>query len=414
MIHLVALKNNKIKRAIVERIGLHKRMIAIANQRNYHKPLIWFHVASAGEMMQAQPVIERFLKHHYECLLTFASPTGQNWKSKLKFSQETGIFLEYLPWDFPISIRKTLRLFDPCAMVYVHSELIPNLVWLAKDSQIPQFLISAVLRPDSSRNQSLLIRNFYQNLYQCLDGIFTASQADQHLFSKLLPQHSNIQLLGETRFDCVLDRKKRLPKPQIPFELKDRTVFVFGSSWQQDEAHYLPALQTALQTFPKLLAIIAPHEIHQEHMEHLEQELSAFHVMRFSHMQPDTTPQVLLIDCVGLLSSLYQVGHLAYIGGGFSTGIHNIIEPCAMGLPVLFGPLFQNSAEAREFLTQNFVWSVENEQQISGLFERFLTNQQELDQLGTKALTSVENLSGASQLCFQEIKTRLNLRPSHT
>ena len=403
LLHLVALKNLKIRRAIQERQGLHQRFVLLQQKRDSSKPLIWFHVASAGEMMQAQPVIERFLYNHYECLLTFSSPTGKDWVTRLTVSKEIGIFCEYLPWDCPLSMHRILKLFVPCAMVYVHSELIPNLIWTAQRHQIPQFLISAVLRADSPRVKFLPVRHFYQTLYQCLKGIFTASPIDQKRFSQLLPQHPLIHYLGETRFDCVLDRKKRLPKPDIPFSLTDKIVFIFGSSWPQDETYYLPALQKMLLQYPQLLAIIAPHEIDADHLAQLETALQKFCVMRFSKMKTKQTPQVLLIDCIGILSSLYQIGSLAYIGGGFSTGVHNIIEPCAMGLPVIFGKWFQNSAEARSFVMQDFAWSVENGQQIQVLFERFLNQPQELSELGAKALASVEHLSGASQLCFEVI-----------
>ncbi len=409
LLHVLGLKNSKIRRAIKEREGIGKRFMAVKDKRDSAKPLIWFHVASAGEMMQAQPVIERFLQNHYECLLTFSSPTGKDWINRLHLTQHTGVFCDYLPWDFLWSMHRLLKLLSPCAIVSVHSELMPNLTWIAKWFQIPQFLISAVLRPDSPRVKSLPIRHFYQNLYQCLAGIFTASPADQQLFSKFLPEHQQIQYFGETRFDAVLDRKRRLSKPFIPFSLADKVVFIFGSSWQQDEQHYLPALKKMLSQHDELFAIIAPHEIDTNHLAHLEDTLQDFGVVRFSDMTPDDAPRVLLIDCIGILSSLYQVGSLAYVGGGFSTGVHNIIEPCAMGLPVIFGRLFQNSAEARSFVMEDFAWSVENEQQIQTLFERFLSHQQELSRLGAKALASVEVLSGASQSCFEEIHNSLTL-----
>ena len=401
-----------MKRAIKERGGLQQRLKTLQQKRASNKNLIWFHVASAGEMMQAQPVIEKCLQQQYECLLTFSSPTGKDWLERLQFKQESGLFCDYLPLDCPIVMWITLKLFKPSAMVYVHSELIPNLTWIAYFYRIPQFLISAVMRPDSPRVQSWFVRHFYQALYKCLTGIFTASTTDQELFLKLLPKQ-NIQFLGETRFDSVLERKKRLRPPQIPFSLQHKTVLIFGSSWQQDEQIYMPALQNMLHQHKELVAFIAPHEIDEAHLAQLEEALSSFHVARFSNITTDqhtknmNPPQVLLIDCVGILSSVYQLGSLAYVGGGFSTGVHNIIEPCAMGLPVIFGRLFQNSAEARQFVKQDFAWSIDSTQALQKQLEILLNHPHELSKLGDSALGNVEQLSGASQACFEQIHNTL-------
>ena len=375
-------------------------------QRNPAKPLIWFHVASAGEFLQAQPVMERCYQRGYECAVTFTSVNGYTWGQRAKFAPGfEPVVKEYLPLDTVPNMRRILALLRPAAIVYVQYDLWPNLIWEAHDAGIPQFLISATIQPNSKRFSSRLSRSFYQAIYANLNGIFTVADDDRQRFLATNPNHPNIQVVGNTRFDSVLDRKKRVTPPQLPDSILGKLIFIAGSSWPPDDECFFPALREALEQWPNLFVIIAPHEPTPEHLNHAETFFHDTPLARFTALQqqPDLPCRVLLIDTVGVLSSLYSVATLAYVGGAFTTGVHNVMEPAVMGLPVIFGPKHQNAAEAVDLAQRGAAFSVATPDQFRAILLRFLEQPEECRRLGQMAQHIIEAQAGAADRCFDLI-----------
>jgi len=302
-----------------------------------------------------------------------------------------------------------LRLLNPTAVVYIRYDLWPNLVWETHDAGVPQYLISAAIQPKSRRLTSAPGRSFYRTLYACLDGIFTVTAEDRQRFLATNPEHPNIQVVGETRFDSVLDRKRQLVPPQLPEDMRKNFAVIAGSTWPPDEECIFPALKEALECYPQVFLILVPHEPTDEHLAHPESFFHAFPMQRFTRLneQLSQTLRIILVDTVGVLSSLYAAGALAYVGGAFTTGVHNVMEPAVMGLPVLFGPKHYNSFEAIELLQRGFAFAVSTPDEFRTRLFRLLDHSEECKQIGKQAQQFIESHAGAADRCFELITQNL-------
>ncbi len=406
ILYLQSFRDKKIKDSLDGRQGFWGRLDAQIIRRDLRKPLIWFHVVSAGELLQAQPVMERLLRNGYECALTVSSITGYKWAQRLKLPDGyTPVVVDFLPLDFPYNVRRLLAILQPSAVIYVKFDLWPNLIWETHAAGIPQYLISATLQPKSLRVTNRVGRAFYRTLYACLQGIYAVSPEDRQRFLLTNPDHPNVVVAGDTRFDSVLDRKNRLPVPKFPDYVKEKFVIVIGSSWPPDEECIFPGLADALEQFPDVLLIIVPHEPTTEHLEHTETFFNHVKIERFTQLenQPETPPRIILVDTVGVLSSVYQVGHLAYVGGAFTTGVHNVMEPCVMGLPVIFGPIHYNSPEALDLLQYKLAFTIETPEAFRSLLLRLLKDPESCVRLGQQASQRIESQCGAADQCYQFI-----------
>ncbi|PIE34969.1 3-deoxy-D-manno-octulosonic acid transferase [candidate division KSB3 bacterium] len=406
VIHLLAFKNQNLRESLDGRKGLWQRLNAQLVQRNRKKPLIWFHVASAGEFLQAQPVLERCIRHGFECALTFMSVNGYKWVQNTKFGPgRQPVIIEYLPFDFAANMRHFLKELQPSVIVYVNYDLWPNLIWEANVAGIPQYLISATIQPRSRRLTSMLARSVYRTLYACLNGIFTVTENDRQRFLSTNPEHPNIQVLGDTRFDSVITRKRSLSPPKLPAYLEKKHVIVIGSSSSADDTHIFPPLKEALQRYPDVFLIIAPHEPTEKYLQNAETFFRDFPGERLTalHENPSRPSRIIFVDTVGVLSALYSFGTLAYVGGGFYSRVHNVMEPSIMGVPVIFGPIYDNSPEAIDLLQRGFAFSVKDMEEFRTKVFEFLENPDRCKQLGQQAQQLIESQAGAAERCFELI-----------
>lgn len=402
---IAAFKNNKLNETLAGHSGLWQRIDDQMQKRKNHMPLIWFHVASAGEYLQAMPVMQRLMNDGYQCALTVTSISGIRWANKQRANFPELVLVDYFPFDSKRNVNRLITLINPNAIVYVKFDLWPNLIWEANKQSIPQFLISATLHEKSKRITSTIARSFYSSIYNCLNQIFAVTDDDKQRFLLTCPAHQHVVTVGDTRFDSVLDRKKQIPPPQLPDYVKQKTVLVLGSIWPADEHHIFPAILQALDAFEELLLIAAPHEVDEEHLQMIEETFSKFPQARFTQLSSDMgEKRVIIVDTVGQLSSIYHYANLAYVGGAFSTGVHNTMEPCAMGLPAIFGPFYQNSPEAMTLVKGGKSFSIKNEKEFSDILFKLLRDSNFLEQTGKAAADFIENQAGASDLCFTKIK----------
>ncbi|GAK58042.1 three-deoxy-D-manno-octulosonic-acid transferase domain protein [Candidatus Vecturithrix granuli] len=402
---LLAFKNQTLKESLDGRKGLWQRLDAQLVQRDQQKPLVWFHVASAGEFLQAQPVFERCMQHGFECAITVMSVNGYKWIQKSRFRSQRPVVIEYLPLDFARNMRRLLQKLQPAVIVYVNYDLWPNLIWEAYAAGIPQYLISATIQPRSKRLTSAIARSLYRTLYACLNGIFTVTENDQQRFLATNPEHPNIQVLGDTRFDSVIARKRTLAPPKLPAYIQNKFVIVVGSSSTSDDVQIFPPLKEALQRYTNVFLIIVPHEPTEEYLQNGETFFHDFPGERLTTLQehPTQAPRIIFVDTVGVLSALYSVGTLAYVGGGFGPRVHNVMEPAVMGLPVIFGPLYDNSPEAIDLLRRGFAFTVKNTEEFRAQLFEFLDNPEKCKQLGQQAQQVIESQAGAAERCFELI-----------
>ena len=406
---LAAMKNAKLHDTLRGRRGLWRRLEAQLAGRDPTRPLVWFHVASAGEYLQALPVLARLLENGVQCALTVTSVSGYRWAMKRREDLAGLIVIDYLPVDLPRHMRRMLTMLRPAALVYVKYDLWPNLVWGARRAGVPQFLVSATLHEKSWRWKSALARHFYRTVYEAIDHIFAASDGDRARFLRTAPGHPGVRVLGDTRFDSVLERKATIAPPPLPPYVGERTVMVVGSSWPPDEARIFPVLLEALERFPALMLLVVPHEFGEAHLREIEATFAGHPTTRFTRREqtPPAPARVLLVDTVDQLSALYAYAALAYVGGAFTTGVHNVMDPSAMGAAAIFGPFYQNSPEAVELVCRGLAFSIADEEQFRRALFPLLDDPARCRELGGAAAAYVSANAGAAQRAFEKIRAAL-------
>jgi 3-deoxy-D-manno-octulosonic-acid transferase len=404
-LRIAARKNEKVAATLAGQQGWKKRLQEQLQQRQEDQKTVWFHVASAGEYLQACPVMERLMLRGHQCVLTITSVSGYNWAIKRQLHSNL-VAVEYLPLDTRSNVRDLLDIIQPDAVVYVKFDLWPNLIWDTHSRGIPQFLISATLHEKSKRLTSPLARSLYRSLYADLDGIFTVSPLDSERFLSTCPEHHNTHTVGDTRFDSVLDRRNSITPPHMPAFLNEQTTLILGSCWPADQEVIFPAIHQALQKFEELVLIIAPHEIKEAELQSIEDEFGHYGLLRLSQLRPNSNMpfHILLIDSVGQLSALYHYANIAFVGGGFGRGVHNVMEPSAMTVPAIFGPFYQNSPEAIELIENDLAFSVRNTDEFQELLFDLLSRPSYGQQVGKNAADYIENQAGASDACYKLIE----------
>ncbi len=412
LLGLAARRNEKLRRTLEGRQGLWRRLEAQLAERDPARPLVWFHVASAGELLQALPVLERFLAEGAQGALTVTSVSGYRWAQRLRDDLPGLLLADYLPVDRRHEMRELIGLLRPAVLVYTKYDLWPNLVWEAERAGVPQFLISATLQERSLRLRWPL-RSLYRTLYTALDGIFAVSEDDRARFAAAVPGHPGLAVLGDTRFDSVLARRDALAPPALPSALCEGTVLVVGSSWPPDEARVFPGLREALVRYPALRVLLVPHEIHEAHLREIEAAFGELPLARFTRLDAGHREhlRVLVVDTVGVLAALYAYASLAYVGGAFTTGVHNVLEPAAMGVPPVFGPFYQNSPEAVELVAQGLAFTIREADEFRALLFALLDDPHHLGSLGRGARDYVQRRAGAAARAHARIAGRLPPAP---
>lgn len=386
LVRLVALFNTKAKLFVDGRKDIFKQ---INSKINFNEKPIWFHFASLGEFEQGRPVLEKIksLNPTEKIIVTFFSPSG--YEIRKNYALADGIF--YLPIDTPSNARKFLLLVKPKMAIFTKYEFWPNYFKALAHNQTPLYIISGIFRP----NQVFFkwYGGFYRNVLKCVDHFFVQNDESALLLKSI--DITEIDISGDTRFDRVFENAQS-PKElaSVKAFCQNSPVLVAGSTWLEDEK-----LLTELVTEnPDWKIIIAPHEIHASHIDELVKLFPE--AIKFSEI--DVKPmnsQILIIDNIGMLSSLYQYGRIAYIGGGFGAGIHNTLEAAAFGLPVIFGPNYQKFQEAKDLINIGAAKSIGNAKGLIAAFEFF----KHTEESGTIAKSYVAEKKGATDMIIDRI-----------
>jgi 3-deoxy-D-manno-octulosonic-acid transferase len=316
--------------------------------------------------------------------------------------------MEYLPLDFARNVRFCLAFLDPRLLVFVKFDIWPNLVWESALRGVPSMLIDATLSANSYRF-SRLGRRFYRAVYSDLARILAISDHDAERFNVCVPDPAGISVTGDTRFDRVMERKRLNNGPSLNIDRREGRVIIAGSTWPKDEAHLLPALARLAAEERALLIIIAPHEPTGPRVSELlnwakTHNLEAERLSERDRLSsPSDGSQVLVVDSVGVLAEAYKCADVAYIGGSFSTGVHSVIEPAIMGIPVLFGPVHANSFEAVELLGRGAAVEVTTAEAIYESLGSILRDGDLRREMGGRALSYVESQLGATDRCMETL-----------
>lgn len=371
---------------------------------------IWFHAASLGEFEQGRPLMERIRKDNpqYKILLTFYSPSGY----EVRKNYEGADIICYMPVDTRLNAIRFLRLVRPVMAFFIKYEFWSNFLHILKHRNIPTYSVSSIFREDQvffkwyGRN--------YAGVLKCFTRFFVQNEESKRLLEGI--GITAVDVVGDTRFDRVLQIKeaaKQLPiceafrtgvassqSADVPHH--DFKVFVAGSSWPPDENIFIPFFNE----HKDWRLLIAPHVIAEEHLKLILSLIKGKKVVRYTQTTPEEAAEadVLIIDCFGLLSSMYNYGDVAYIGGGFGVGIHNTLEAAVWNMPVIFGPNNKKFQEAQGLLKSGGGFEINTYEDFSGLMSSLMNDEAFLKQAGDKAGAFVAHLAGATDKVLASVK----------
>lgn len=350
---------------------------------------VWVHAASLGEFEQGRPIIERIRLEHpdYKILLTFFSPSGY----EVRKNYPGADIITYLPIDTVTNARRFLRTVRPVAAFFIKYEFWYNYLHVLRHRKVPVYSVSSIFRPDQ-----VFFRWYgrqYAHVLKCFTRFFVQNEESRMLLEKI--GIHEVEITGDTRFDRVMTIKslaKELPIVES-FVKGSEKVFVAGSSWGPDEDVFIPYFNEHKDW--KL--IIAPHVIGEVHLKQILSKLQR-NTVRFTQTTPEeaATADCLLIDCFGLLSSIYNYGTVAYIGGGFGVGIHNTLEAAVWNMPVIIGPNNKKFDEAQGLMQAGGCFEIHDAAEFETLMNRFDTDKAFLEDSSEKAGQFVKGQAGAT------------------
>ncbi len=362
-----------------------------------HEDIVWFHCASLGEFEQGRPVMEAFRETfpNYKILLTFFSPSGY----ELRKNYEGADYVFYLPADKPKNARRFIRIFKPKLAVFIKYEYWYNYIKELSKNKIPLFFVSAIFR----KNQYFFRpgAKWFRNQLQKVTWFQVQDKTSSELLNSIRVFHH--QVGGDTRFDRVLKiAQQERQFPVIENFVRGSRVIVAGSTWPPDET----LLAGYLERNDRIKMIVAPHKVHREHIEELRRLFAPFHPLFYSEVSGAVLPEsrVLVIDTMGLLSYLYRFGRVAYVGGGFGAGIHNLPEAAVYGLPVVFGPNHRHFREARDLLEAGGGFAIHDQKSLNRIFDGLLEDPEKYQKSAQAAKNYVEKEAGATYLAIEKFK----------
>ncbi|MDD4857330.1 MAG: glycosyltransferase N-terminal domain-containing protein [Candidatus Krumholzibacteria bacterium] len=408
--------NDKIAEGLKGREGFKARWSEQALAFERKGRLIWFHVSSVGEFEQAKPVINLLsgrLGPSLEIALTFFSPSGMRYYRSFDSSKKIPSikFLEYLPVDTAHNARFCLDTLRPDMLVFVKFDIWPNLLIEASRRKIPLVLVSGTLSP-GSRRLSWAAKRFYGDLYSRLSAVAAISREDAERFERHSSGAAEITVAGDTRFDQVCQRVDN-SSVKLPAAIAagGRTWIIAGSTWPRDEEIVIPGFADLMRSHPGAGLIIVPHEPTKERLAQIRGALDAsnlsYHLLSSLVDDSRLTEPVILADGVGYLAELYRAGVLAYVGGSFTTGVHNVMEPAVLKLSVFFGPRIDNSYEARKLVDLGSGKIVETARDFSRELGALISDPALAEAKGAAAAHFVRNHCGAAVVCVDLIEKYL-------
>jgi 3-deoxy-D-manno-octulosonic-acid transferase len=400
--------SRKIRRGIHGRQGLFETL-ARQVARLSPGPRVWFHSSSLGEFEQAKPIIAELKKRlpDIRVIVTFFSPSGYEHSKKYQLAEVNS----YIPFDTEKGASRFLDLIRPDVAVMVRYDVWPNHIWELQRRGIPIMIANATMRRQTKRRLPI-VRNFHHYVYNAIDEILTVSDSDVEAFNLFSLDHPRIEAVGDTRYDQVCIRSAEARKRHIIPEgiLAGKKVIVAGSSWPEDEEVIIPAYLQLQEKRQDMLLIIVPHEPIVEHIEELERQLAGkSSSIRFSALNEYRDERVIIVDSIGILLILYAYAHIAYVGGSFRQGVHNVLEAAVYGVPVLFGPRHRNSHEPLMLVGQGGAFVINDSRELYRTLDNLLSDELSRRSAGERAATFVQSNVGATDRFLQHLLPYLKL-----
>ena len=374
---------------------------------------VWFHAASLGEFEQGRPLMEQLRRDHpaYKILLTFFSPSGY----EVRKNYEGADIICYLPLDTIGNARRFLKAVQPVAVFFIKYEFWYNYLHILKQRGVPTYSVSSIFRPDQ-----VFFRWYgrhYSRVLKCFTHFFVQNEQSRELLATIGITCATV--VGDTRFDRVLQIKEQAKQLPIveQFVGEAPKVFVAGSSWPPDEDIFI----RYFKEHPEWKLVIAPHVIGEDHLQQIEQKLEGWSVQRYT--APPSAPEgatsvlqqgneapsgavggALIIDCFGLLSTIYRYATVCYVGGGFGVSIHNTVEAAVWGKPVIFGPENQKFQEAQELKACGGGLEIKDYDDFARIMDRLSADTDALQKAGRAAGDYVMGKAGAVEKILASVK----------
>jgi 3-deoxy-D-manno-octulosonic-acid transferase len=406
-VEILALFKRKVRKAIRGRRGLFDTL-AESVARLGSGPRLWVHSSSMGEFEQAKPIIAAIRQKlpGLKIIVTFFSPSGYEHSRTYPLAD----VISYIPFDTTRNARRFLDLIQPTVAVMVRYDIWPNHIWELHRRKIPILIANATMRRRTPRRLPLL-KPFHRNVFNAIDCILTVSAIDAEVFQALGITRPQMEVIGDTRYDQVATRSVEARKRSIiPHAiLEGKKIIVAGSTWPEDEAVLLPAYVRLNEVIPNLLLIIVPHEPTIEHIEELERQLhERVRTIRFSALNEYDGEEVIIVDSIGILFVLYASAHLAYIGGSFRQGIHNVLEAAVYGIPVLFGPKHGNSHEPLQLVERGGAFVITDSEELFRTAQNLLEDEKARTTAGNRASAFVTAHLGATERILAHLEPYIN------
>jgi len=402
LFQVMGLFNAKVRRGLKGRKRIFENLILDAASLDKTKKLIWFHSSSLGEFEQAKPIIEELKKRKdINILVTFFSPSGYENSKRYPYAD----LVSYIPFDTVTKAEKFINIVKPDIAIIMRYDIWPNHIWAMKKANVPMLLVDATMK-DGSPRKIPLIKSFHENLFKDITRILTVSEADAKGFKEFSCSDEQIRIVGDTRFDRVHQKSLKAKESMLIKKefLLNKKVIVAGSTWPSDEEVILSAFIKLIKYVDDILLIIAPHEPTILNIENIENGLQKhINTIRFSFLNNYKNEQVIIVDSIGILMTLYSYAEAAFIGGGFKHNVHNVLEAAVYGVPVLFGPKIENSQEAKELLKRGGGTMIKNKKdayrQLRSIFKDAAIRKSKAE----VSFNYVEENLGATESIIKEI-----------
>ncbi len=389
---MAALVNPKARLWVKGRKKLFQRLeqAILEKDPRREKQIAWFHCASLGEFEQGRPVIEAYRRKHPEqlSLITFFSPSGY----EIRKNYTSADFICYLPSDTKAHAEKFVRLVKPSVAIFIKYEYWFNYLSALQRNATKVYVISAIFR--QSQHFFRWYGSWFRKQLSAITWFFVQDDESLRLLKSIGILQASVS--GDTRFDRVFDIRKSITDlPLVRSFCGDAKVMVAGSTWPEDENLLLPLIRQGKMKF-----ILAPHETDKARIQSLIEKIN-LPVLKYSEADPEKSAaaNIMIIDSIGILSRLYRYATVAYIGGGFGAGIHNILEAATFGVPILFGPNYRKFREANDLIRLGGAFSVENETRFSKVLETLTPG----NPIGTICSNYVDESQGATQHIMEQL-----------
>jgi 3-deoxy-D-manno-octulosonic-acid transferase len=390
---VIALFNAKIKLFVQ---GRKQTFSMLEEQLGPTDKTIWMHVASLGEFEQGLPILERLSSKYpeHKMVLSFFSPSGY----EVKKNTSAADVVVYLPMDNKSNVKHFLNIVNPRLAIFVKYEVWPNYLYHLKKRNIPTILVSAIF----SRRQVYFksFGGFMRRSLRKFDHYFVQDKKSKKLLESIGISNSSVG--GDTRLDRVSEILQRDNHLDFMDRFKNNQLcLVAGSTWPEDEKILIDYINN---TSEKIKFVIAPHEIKASHIDKITLLLKKTAV-RYSELGNQNLKEIdiLIIDTIGLLTKIYSYANIAYVGGGFATGLHNTMEPAVFGIPIIIGPQFEGFKEAEDLVKEGGVIPVSSQDSFNNLMGDLLNNPISIKKIGDINADYINANRGASELIMKHI-----------